>query len=207
MSQGYGTFGVTGGTPPKTKGWMALAIGLICMLLLAPASFGAGLWLGVQRGTDALGGEPWTASAPKQLDASKSYVVFADSSLNTQNQGQCGALDPAGTKIDFTSSTGNLTINDQSQLGKFTSTTAGAYQLQCGNASLRVIGEAQAQDIAKNVGIPVLVGTGGAVLLGLLGLILTIVGIVRLVSSNSRRKHFQMGQQGGQPGWGPGPQR
>lgn len=203
MSQGYGTFGATGGAPPKTKGWVALTIGLVCMLILAPISFGVGLWLGVQRGSDAFIGPAWTTSAPKQLDAATNYVVFADTKVDMPIQGRCGALDPAGTFIDFTSSSGSVTINEQSELASFTSTSAGSYQLQCGGTSLRVIGEAQVQDLAKDVGIPLLVGVGSAVLLGILGLILTIIGIVRLVSSNNRRKQFQLGQQ---PGWSPGRQ-
>lgn len=187
---------------PRTRGWWPLAIGLVCMLLLAPTSFGVGLWLGVHRGTQAFQGGSWTSSAPKQLDGATTYVIYAANGVSTRAGDRCGAVDPAGTFIPFTSSSGNVTINDQTEQGSFTTTTAGSYRLNCGDVSLRVISDQQVAGLGKDIGIPIAVGVGGSIVLGLLGLILTIVGIVQLVGSNSRRKQWQMGQQGQ---WGPGP--
>lgn len=186
---------------PRTRGWWPLAIGLVCMLLLAPTSFGVGLWVGVHRGTQAFQGDAWSASAPKQLEAATTYVVYAAGDISAQLRGRCGAVDPAGTFIPFTSSTGNVTVNNQTERGSFTTTAAGSYRLNCGNVSLRVISDKQVAGLGKDIGIPVAVGVGGAIVLGLLGLVLTIVGIVRLVGSNNRRKQWQMAQ----PQWGPGP--
>ncbi|MEO8850337.1 MAG: hypothetical protein ABI360_01295 [Allobranchiibius sp.] len=203
MTQDFKNFDPSNNDRPRTKGWIALAIGLVCMIVLAPSLFAIGVWLGVQNGTDSFKGAPWTTSAPKTLNGATGYVVFSDKNVSTT--GQCGAIDPSGTFIPFTSKTSSVTVNNQSELATFTTKSAGEYRLQCGDASLRVIGQEQADKLAKDVGVPVLIGLGAAVLLGLVGLVLTIVGIVRLVSSNGRRKQWQMDQQGGQPNWGPGP--
>lgn len=202
MAQEPGTFDSKHAGPPRTHGWWPLAIGLVCMLLLAPTAFGVGVWLGVHRGTQAFQGGSWTASSPKQLDASTTYVIYAASGVSTQVAGRCGAVDPAGAFIQFNSSSGNVTVNDQSERGTFTTTTAGSYRLNCGDVSLRVISNKQVEGLGKDIGIPIAVGVGGAALLGLVGLVLTIVGIVRLVGSNNRRKQWQMSQH---PQWAPGP--
>ena len=204
MTQDFNGFNPKNNDQPRTKGWVLLAIGLVCMVILAPSVFALGVWLGVNRGTDSFKGAPWTSSSPKALNATTSYVVFSDKNVSTT--GQCGAVDPSGAFIAFTSSSTKVTVNDQSELATFTSTSVGEYRLQGGDASLRVVGQQQVDKLAKDVGVPVLVGLGAAVLLGLVGLILTIVGIVRLVSSNGRRKQWQLNQQmNQQPNWGPGP--
>lgn len=202
MTQPSGRFDAARVTQPPTRGWWPLAIGLVCMLVLAPLCFGAGLWFGVNRGLSAFQGGDWTTSTSKQLDAATSYVVFGAHGTSTQSQARCGAVAPSGTFISFASSSGSVTLNDQSEVGTFTTSTAGNYRLECGDISLKVIGQKQVDGLGKNIGIPVVIGLGSAALLGLLGLILTIVGIVRLVGSGNRRKQWQLAQQ---PQWRPGP--
>ncbi|MDQ2850369.1 MAG: hypothetical protein M3Y49_06480 [Actinomycetota bacterium] len=208
MAQNYGGFDARNAAPPPTRGWWPLAIGLVCMFILAPAAFGVGIWLGVHRGMDTFQTGDWTASSPQSLDASTAYVVFASGDISGQSQIRCGATDPAGTFIPFTFSSGSVSINQQTEQATFTTTAAGSYTLECGDVTLRAISQAQMNNLGKDIGVPLIVGIGIAVVLGVLGLILTIVAIVRLVSSSNRRKQWQQSQQwqvGGQQQWGPGP--
>lgn len=182
--------------PPRTRGWWPLAIGLICLLILAPASLGLGIWTGVRSGLGALQDGRWTTTAPQPLDASTRYVLLASRGTDPVGAGtRCGALDPSGQFIRFVSSSGT-TINDDSEAAAFTSTTAGSYRLDCGSASFRVATRANIDGLGHDIGIPVLLGFGGAAVFGLLGLALVIFAIVRLVSSSGERRRWA---QRGQP--------
>ncbi|MBO1766007.1 hypothetical protein [Allobranchiibius sp. GilTou38] len=177
--------------PPRTRGWWPLGIGLVCLLILAPGCLGLGIWTGVRSGLDALQHGRWTASAPQRLEASTRYVLLA--SRGTADQigagARCGALDPSGQFIRFVSSSGS-TIDDDTEAAAFTSTTAGSYRLDCGDASFRVATQSRIDGLGHDIGIPVLLGFAGAAVFGLLGLALVIFAIVRLVSSSGERRRW-----------------
>ena len=183
--------------PPRTRGWWPLAIGLICLLILAPASLGLGIWTGVRSGLHALQDGRWTATAPQRLDASTRYVVLAPRGASDRVGAgtRCGALDPSGQFIRFVGSSGT-TISNDAEAAAFTSTAAGSYRLDCGSASFRVATQKKIDGLGHDIGIPVLLGFGGAAVFGLLGLALVIFAIVRLVSSSGERRRWT---QGGRP--------
>lgn len=181
--------------PPRTRGWWPLAIGLVCLLLLAPASFGGGVWVGVHRGMGVLQDGRWADSTSRLLQADTAYVVLAPDPSTSLSTGQpCGALDPSGTLMPFTDSSSSTTINDVSTRWSFTTRAAGSYRLQCEGASFRVATQDKVDGLGKNIGVPVLVGLGGAVLFGLLGLGLVIFAIVRLVSTSGERRRWAQSQ-------------
>ncbi|MBO1753626.1 hypothetical protein [Allobranchiibius sp. CTAmp26] len=182
--------------PPRTRGWWPLGIGLVCLLILAPGSLGLGIWLGVRSGLGVLQDGRWTASAPQPLAASTRYVLLASRGAADQVGAgtRCGALDPSGQFIRFVSSTGT-TISNDAEAAAFTSTTAGSYRLDCGNASFRVATRAKIDGLGHDIGIPVLLGFAGAAVFGLLGLALVIFAIVRLVSSSGERRRWAQGGQ------------
>ena len=182
--------------PPRTRGWWPLAIGLVLVLVLAPGALGLGVWSGVRNGLGALQDGRWTATVPQRLDASTAYVLLASRGTDpVGSAARCGAIDPSGRFIRFVSSSGS-TINNDAEAAAFTSSAAGSYRLDCGSASFRVATKKRIDGLGHDIGIPVLLGLGGAVVFGLLGLALIIFAIVRLVSTSGERRRWASSGQG-----------
>lgn len=189
---------------PKRRGLWLTIIGAIIMLPVAFGIFLAGTVLGVKNLAHLVDEAPVvTAGSTHDFAADTTVAMFGDS-----NGSSCTVTDPSGSTVTVENSTsgsvseGDTTFN---LLGSFTTSAAGAYQIDCGSGvDVKVLSGKDAADVSKKLLMPILVGFGGAALAGLIGLAMLITGIVKLVRSNRERTAWSQ-QQAYAGGYGAAP--
>lgn len=203
---------------PKRRGLVALISGLVLMLIVAPVVFGVGAWYGAkhlgdiaksaksvsQGGTVTLAADEHIFVMVDVGPSSKSdFSVTSDTGIALES---CDVSGPAG-QATADSGVQGIQVSYQGReyhsAGVFTAPAAGDYTVSCSAGPTKVITGDAASNFAGGTIMPVLVGFGLATLAGLLGLILTIVGIVKLVRSGRERSAYAAQSGGyGQPGYG-----
>lgn len=198
---------------PKRRGLGALISGLVLMLIVAPVVFGIGAWYGARHLSDvANSAQTVTQGGTIKLDAGEDIFVMVDVGASgtsgfsvDKNSGTLQSCEVTGADGTATSSTDasvlHVNYNGRSyeSAGVFTAPSAGDYTISCANGPTKVITGDAASNFAGGTIMPVLVGLGIATLAGLLGLVLTIVGIVKLVRSGRERTAYAQGAAYGQP--------
>lgn len=157
------------GRPPLWVGLGLLGLGVVACVI--------GLILMV---TTIAGGVSQVAearpSAQQQLEAGTEYTIFTDSA---RDAGPCTVFDPDFDIIDVRAADGRRTVTSEDrmflQLGSFTTTDAGSYQVSCEGVPGSALRVAEVK-----VG-EILLGALGGVIVLLLGGLLAVVGIVLAV--------------------------
>lgn len=180
---------------PKRRGVALTVIGAIVAFPVAIAVFIAAIVFGVQHFTQIIQDAPTVQSnSSLTLPAGTTVAVFTRG-----YDVDCTVTDPAGSDVslDYGSS---ASINDYDLLGSFETTDAGSYGFDCDGAA-KVVSGSDAKGVAKSVFTWIAVGIGLAGLVFVVGLVLLIIGIVKLVGSGRERREWQQqaAYAGGQP--------
>lgn len=200
----------------KRRGLGALITGLVLMLLVAPLLFVGGLTFAARNVVNiARDAQTVAPGGTLTLKAGESALVVVDvgpapnNSLSVNDTSadatqSCTMTGPAGeATVDSTSGlSANLDGRHYESAGLFTATDAGTYTLTCSGPA-KVMTGADATGIAGRTVAAALIGFVAASVAGLLGLILLIVGIVRMRrSSRSGVGQPPYGGYPGQPAYG-----
>ncbi len=191
--------------------------GLVLMLIVAPVVFGVGVWYGAKHLSDVADSAVSVSQGGSvKLAAEEKVFVMVDVGPSSKSGFSVDSNGGTFQSCEVTSSAGAATASTDTSVlrvtyqgrtyesaGVFTAPSAGDYAISCAAGPTKVITGDAAGNFAGGTFMPVLVGFGIATLAGLLGLILTIVGIVKLVRSGRERSAYAMQQGGGygQPGY------
>ncbi|RNI25124.1 hypothetical protein [Flexivirga caeni] len=198
---------------PRRRGLALTIVGAVLMLILAPAAAGIGIWQGVSHGMSAVNDQPWhAASSSVHVDTTDSQTILVDGTYDdSQALPACRITGPDGQQVAVSQGDGRLTIDWGStaltRVGTFQPTTAGDYTIDCSGLRTKVLDSDIAGDIAHRVLVPIGIGVGGGALVFLVGVVLLIIGIVKLVNSGKERNRARLAAAGypGAPGTYPGP--
>lgn len=166
---GYQQGGKRRGRPPLWVGLGLLGLGAVAFVigLIVMLSSIVG---GVAQVAEA------RPAAEQRLEAGTEYSIFTDS---MQDAGPCTVFDPDFDIIDVESPAGRRTVTSEDrtflQLGSFTATDAGSYQVSCDGVHG---GELYVTDV--HVGGILRDALGGVIAL-LLGGLLVVVGIILVI--------------------------
>ncbi|WP_265443435.1 hypothetical protein [Flexivirga meconopsidis] len=197
---------------PKRRGVALTVIGAVLIVLLAPAALGIGIWRGVVTGLDTINQQPTipsggTYSINSGL-AARSIMVEGDYAEGLQPK--CRVTGPDGASVTVEEATGALSYSSRgttwTRAGTFSPTSTGDYRIACGRAA-KVMDSDVAGQLGRNLALPIGIGIGVAALSFIAGVILLIVGIVKLSNSGKERRLAQQAAGGYYPGgYYPGPQ-
>lgn len=204
-------------TLPKRRGLALTIIGAILMLVIAPAAAGIGIWQGVSGGMNAVRDTAWVApGGTTHLTGAEDQTILVEGRYQTgEKLPSCTVTAPDGQPVTVETGTTRLSMDwggtAYSRAGTFRSTGAGDYTVDCSGQRVKVLSSSVADDIARRVLVPLGIGLGIGVLAFLAGVVLLIVGIVKLVNSGrerARERAFAAGRSGGysrpgQPPYGP----
>jgi hypothetical protein len=189
---------------PRRRGLLVLILGLVCMIVVAPVVSIAIIFSGVMKITDLNFpvGNPVAAGSTIELPADQREVVLVAGELIDHS---CVVTSPGSRPLPLTqqSSSTEVTIDLEgsryTESARFTTTEAGAYQVSCGDGAA-VISASSFDSHFRNLVTRIVVGALIGVLLGLIGLVLLILGIIRLVRSGRERSNYRLAQAtGGMP--------
>lgn len=157
------------GRPPLWVGLGLLGLGAVALVIgvvVVFTSIAGGI-------TQVAGARP---DAQQRLEAGTEYTIYTDS---TRDAGPCTVFDPDFDIIDVRTADGRRTVTYEDrtyrQLGSFTTTDAGSYQISCEGVPG---GELRVSEV--NVGEILRGALGGAIAL-LLGGLLVVVGIILVI--------------------------
>lgn len=194
--------------PPKRRGLALTIIGLIVAIPLAIAIFVGSIGFGAARMTHLIqDAAPVPSGGSLQVAAGTPVAVFT-----TARTRPCAISTADGQDVSYEigyDASGEVD-NQQWQLSaRFTTAAAGAYTVDCG-VDARVATGADAKNPASSAIWAVVGGFVGSGIAFLVGLVLAIVGIVKLVGSGRERRQWQAqsAYAGGQTfrgGYGPPP--
>lgn len=196
---------------PKRRGVALTIIGAVLMLVLAPAAAGIGIWQGVSRGMSAVDDQPWVPAAGKvHLTGAGAQTVLVEGSYDSgQPLPTCRVTGPAGQPIPVPSGSTRLNLDwggtVLTRAGTFEAASAGDYTVDCSGLRTKVLPSGIADDIARRVLVPIGIGVGLGAVAFLLGVILLIVGIVKLVNSGRERNLARIAAAGYPGPYGAGP--
>ncbi|MBD2759755.1 hypothetical protein IEE94_09555 [Yimella sp. cx-573] len=201
---------------PKRRGLAFTIIGAVMMLLLAPAAFVIGTVIGVKAAVDLVQDVPMVQSGntvPAQAGQVLDLYAYigADSSGDGVDSSAdpsfgdvpaCTVTGPSGQDVEVRPATGTAVWTRDGMAfgsaGSFTAESAGDYRIACGDKAALVPDGDQAKKAGEQAGWGIGLGLAIATVLGILGLIMLIVGIVKLVNSGKERTQFRLQQQMGQ---------
>ncbi|NNG37897.1 hypothetical protein HJ588_01225 [Flexivirga sp. ID2601S] len=192
---------------PKRRGVALTVIGAVLIVILAPAALAIGIWRGVAGGVDELNNQddlpPGSTyrvddSAERTILVAGSYDEAAPTPLPT-----CRVTAPDGSQVPVAEPTGKLSVEwgDASyhKAAVFTPRGEGDYRIDCGE-SAKVVRTTLANDISRKVLVPLGIGIGAAALSFIAGVIMLVVGIVKLSNSGKERRLAQQAAGGYYPG-------
>ncbi|NHN55296.1 hypothetical protein G9U51_05795 [Calidifontibacter sp. DB0510] len=189
---------------PKRKGRAMTIIGAI-MLVLAPIIFFGGTFIGVAGlANEFKNYQPLDPGASVQADGNVRQDIYAagSSSTSTTEASDCTVTGPQGeVSVSGPNSSTSYSSGDTSatKIGSFTPPETGSYTVDCGT-QVRVLPQAVSDKVTQNILASIGFAFAGALVLGVLGLILLIIGIIRWTGSNKARSQWRMQQQAAQ--WG-----
>ncbi len=211
---------------PQRRGLVTLIIGVVLLFVVAPAVGVIGFVYGLNSGMDKITGAPIVAAGQSHhLSAGDSATIFgysgpASSGTGVSSNGgslptsTCQVTSPSGTSIDLIPQSGVQVTRGGSaydMVGHFTATKDGDYVIDCGDHPALVLDSSIADHLLRTIFLPIGIAAGVAAIIALAGIILLIVGIVRLVRSRRAIQEFDMAQGAygaGQPydpgNWGKG---
>lgn len=199
---------------PKRRGIIPLVLGLLLMFVGAPALLIGGAAYGIKGMVKVAEEAPvYQPGSPVALTSGEPVLVLVDTgaasgtainTTTTQPQ-QCTVASPAGAELTLEGNQTHFTANFDGRhwesAGTYAVPATGDYSFTCAGPAKVFTGD----DVEKLGGrsiVAIVFGVLGSLAVGLLGLILTIVGIVKLVRSGRERR----GGGGGGYGYGnPGP--
>lgn len=198
-------------------------IGAVLLVILAPAAAVIGILIGVKGGLDNITHAPVVASGQSQhVAAGQDVMLFSylgpssggdgvsdSSGTSPAPPGTCQVTDSSGKSIDLTPATSSLRISRNGasyrEAGHFTATRDDDYRISCGNHPAMVLDADVTKHLARDIIVPIAVGVGAAIVIGLIGLALLIIGIVRITRSNREMREFDQQQAFAYGGPGPYP--
>lgn len=195
---------------PKRRGLALTIIGAILMLVVAPAAAGIGIWKGVSGGMNAVSDTAWTAAGGSvHVTGAEDQTILVEGRYDTgMPLPTCEVTGPDGHRLTVDEGTTRLSMDwggtAYSRAGTFTPSGPGDYTVDCSGHRTKVISSSVANDVARRVLVPLGIGVGIGVLAFLLGVVLLIVGIVKLVKSGQERSRARMAAAGWPGGPGPG---
>lgn len=173
---------------PKRRGLALTIIGAVVAFPVAIAVFVAAVVLGFQHLAGIVSDAPTVQSGSSlRLPSGTSVAVFThgdDSFL-----AGCQITDPGGADVALDQTT-SASVSGYDLIGTFETTAAGDYRFDCDSPAQVVSGD-DAKGIAGSVFTWIGVGIALAVLIGVIGLVLLIIGIVKLVNSGRERRDWQ----------------
>jgi len=201
---------------PKRRGLALTIIGAVLMLILAPAAAGIGIWQGVSKGMSAVDDQPWiAANSSVHVTGNGGQTILVEGTYDsTERLPHCDVTGPGGRPVPVVRGS-SLTFDwggtALTRTGSFTPVGDGDYRIDCDGLRTKVLDSSIADDITSRVLVPLGIGLGVGALAFLVGVILLIVGIVKLVSSGRERGQARIaaagypGSYGGPSSYGPPP--
>ncbi|MFC6704057.1 hypothetical protein [Flexivirga alba] len=193
---------------PKRRGLALTIIGAILMLVVAPAAAGIGIWKGVSGGMNAVSDTAWVEPGGKvHVTGGEDQTILVEGRYSTgESLPSCDVTGPDGQPVTVDESTARLSMDwggtAYSRAGTFKSSGAGDYSIDCSGHRAKVLSSSVANDVARRVLVPLGIGLGIGVLAFLAGVVLLIVGIIKLVNSGRERAQARVAAAG----WPGGPQ-
>lgn len=194
---------------PKRRGLALTIIGAILMLVLAPTAAGVGIWKGVSGGMNAVSDASWIEpGGTVHVTGTEDQTILVEGRYETgEPLPSCDVTGPDRRHITVDVGTARLSMDwggtAYSRAGTFHSSGTGDYTVDCSGHRTKVISSSVANDVARRVLVPLGIGVGIGVLAFLLGVVLLVVGIVKLVNSAHERTRARAATAGW-PGHGPG---
>lgn len=194
---------------PKRRGLALTIIGAILMLVIAPTAAGVGIWKGVSGGMNAVSDTAWIEpGGTAHVTTSEDQTILVEGRYETGDPlPRCDVSGPDGQPITVDKGTARLSMDwggtAYTRAGTFETSGAGDYTIDCSGHRTKVLSSTVANDVARRVLVPLGIGVGIGVLAFLLGVVLLIVGIVKLVNSGRERAQARAAAAGW-PGYGPG---
>lgn len=191
---------------PKRRGLALTIIGAILMLVIAPAAAGVGIWKGVSGGMNAVSDTSWVNPGGKvHVTGAEDQTILVEGRYETgQPLPSCNVTGPDGQPITVDAGTARLSMDwggtAYSRAGTFTSSGAGDYTVDCRGHRTKVLSSSVANDVARRVLVPLGIGIGLGVLAFFAGVVLLIVGIIKLVNSGHERAQARAAAAGGWSG-------
>jgi hypothetical protein len=191
---------------PKRRGLTLTIIGAICMVLLAPAAAGIGIWQGVSHGMSAVNDQPWVSpgGVVHVTDHARQTILVEGYYAADEPLPSCRVIGPSGATTTVDTSVARLHMDwsgtSLTRAGTFRPLATGDYQITCSDVRTKVLASSIADDITRRVLVPLGVGLAVAVVVFLIGLVLLIIGILKLVNSGRERSRARIAMAGGYPG-------
>ncbi len=179
--------------PSRTGAIVSVVVGIVTMVVMAPIVALSVILSGMNISELTQNVGPVSTGATVQVDRSGTYIV-----TSTTNQSiSCTLTGQDGSVLQLQA------LQGQTSVALGSSIAEGAYTLDCGSATDLVGMTGISVDSLANAGAR---GVLWASVVGVAGLIVTIVGIVALVRINRRRNDIQRRMWGRGPGpYGGGP--
>lgn len=203
---------------PKRRGLALTIIGAVLMLVIAPTAAGIGIWKGVSRGMSVVSDTRWVApGGTVQVTGAEDQTILVEGRYDsTSPLPTCRVTGPDGRPINVDQGNARLSMDwggtAYTRAGTFHSSGTGDYTIDCTGLRTKVLTSQVANDVARRVLVPLGIGLGIGVIAFLAGVVLLVVGIVKLVRSGQERAHARAaaagwpGQHGpGAPPYGPPP--
>lgn len=189
---------------PKRRGIALTIIGPLLMIIVAPTIAIIGIWRGVTDGLDTVSDQPTIAAGSSyQVDNTESRTVLVSGSYSASSLPDCTITGSSGNQVTFDqrSTATSYSWGDESYTvaGEFTPTQTGNYTINCGT-SIKVLDSGLADSIGRKLFLPIGIGLGVGGLAFIVGVVLLIVGIVKLVNSGKERTLARQAAVGGYPG-------
>ncbi len=208
---------------PTRRGIVLTVVGVVLLVIVAPACAALGLILGIGGGMDDIAetaplasGTTYVATAGQETTIYGSMGRDGGGDGVSSSSGQapgprCQVRGESGESVSVTPS-GGTTITRQGvryvESGEFTPPTSGEYAITCPGGSAIVMNSGRAGHVLKRIFTIVAVGVGVAIVIGCIGLAALVVGIVRISRSGREISEFDrahgLGYAGG-PGYAPPP--
>lgn len=197
---------------PKRRGLALTIIGALLMLVVAPTVFVIGLVVGVKGAIDIITAAPLVQPGGsiilQQNHARDLYAYLGPSSstngvrsstTETTPVPECSVRGPDGSSVTVQPPTGNTSWSRNGSLyqsaGSFTPAKSGTYTITCGDHAALVPAGSDASEAGKRAAWSIGVSLAVATALGIIGVILLIVGIVKLVNSGKERSQHRLTMQ------------
>lgn len=195
---------------PKRRGLAPTIIGLMLMLVIAPAAAGIGIWLGVSGGMNAVSDTSWVSPGDTvHVTGTDDQTILVEGRYGAGHPlPSCNVSGPGGKPRPVRTGSAGLSMvgggTAYSRAGTFTSAGTGDYTIDCSGHRTKVLSSSVANGVRRRVLIPLGIGIGLAILAFAAGVGLLIVGIVKLVNSGHERSRARAALADGPGGDGTG---
>ncbi|HWC22324.1 MAG TPA: hypothetical protein VG502_08515 [Flexivirga sp.] len=195
---------------PKRRGLALTIIGAILMLVIAPTAAGVGIWKGVSGGMNSVSDAAWIEPGGKtHVTGVEDQTILVEGRYEAgEPLPRCTVTGPDGRRVAVDTGTARLSMDwggtAYTRAGTFDPGSTGDYAIDCSGHRAKVLSSSVANDVARRVLVPLGIGLGIGVLAFLAGVVLLIVGIIKLVNSGRERNQARAAAAGWPGGYGPG---